>query len=112
MKATDFLKDGLAVLNQRAKEYVPHALNETPQTENSFGAIANAFNAITHRDLVSSDIALILDLLKKVRQYSNPNRLHFDSLQDSVNYTALWAANLCTEFNYVKQESNRSDSEV
>lgn len=111
MKASDFLKYGLSILEERGKQYEPQN-SQNVKHENSFEPVAIAYNAITGASLQGSDIALILDLLKKVRQYSNPTRLHFDSLVDSVNYTALWASNLHQEFNYVKPESNTGDSEV
>lgn len=111
MNASEFLKVGLDILDERGKQYEPQNSQQVTH-ENSFEPVANAYNAITGKSLQGSDIALILDLLKKVRQYSNPTRLHFDSLVDSVNYTALWASNLHWEFSSVKPESIRSDSEV
>lgn len=111
MKASDFLKYGLSILEERGKQYEPQN-SQNVKHENSFEPVAIAYNAVTGASLQGSDIALILDLLKKVRQYSNPTRLHFDSLVDSVNYTALWASNLHQEFNYVKPESITGDSEV
>jgi hypothetical protein len=111
MKASDFLKFGLTILEERGKQYEPQN-NQNVKHENSFEPVANAYNAITGANLQGSDVALILDLLKKVRQYSNPTRLHLDSLYDSVNYTALWASNLHQEFNHAKPESTTGDSEV
>lgn len=112
MTASDFLREGQKILDQRGKEYVPQDSNNKPKHEDSFESVASAFNAITRRNLSGSDVALILNLLKKVRQYTNPTRLHFDSLQDSVNYDALWASNLMEELSHVNQESTTDHQPV
>jgi len=90
--APEYLSEGLRILGERGKEYDPQGTSER-----SFDAVAEAYNVITGRDLRGSDVCLMLDLVKKVRQYSNPTRLHADSLVDSVNYTGLWAEQLTKE---------------
>lgn len=105
MTASDFLFEGKRILDQRGREYEQQNAASLVKHENSFESTALAFNAITRNNLSGSDVALLLNLLKKVRQYSNPNRLHFDSLIDSVNYDALWASNLMEELSHVNQES-------
>jgi len=38
-------------------------------------------------------------MVKLVRQYSSPDRLHHDSLLDGVSYLSLWAEELTKELN-------------
>ncbi len=92
--AADMLSMGLQIQSSRKTEYNPEG-----KEENSFALIAEMFNAATHhrKNLSPSDVALILDCLKKVRQYSVPDRIHHDSLVDSVNYTAFWGSELIKE---------------
>jgi hypothetical protein len=90
--APEYLSEGLRILGERGKEY-----DQQGTSERSFDAVAEAYNVITGRDLRGSDVCLMLDLVKKVRQYSNPTRLHADSLVDSVNYSALWDEQLTKE---------------
>lgn len=90
--AVDYLKHGVSVIGERGKQYNTHC-----EQERSFPQVAQAFTALTGRQLSGSDVCLILNLVKKVRQYAQPNRLHQDSLIDSVNYDALWAQELTSE---------------
>lgn len=92
--AIEFLNDCIDVQSQRGKEY------QGDDNERSFQTVADAFNTITGRDLKASDICLILTTLKLVRQYSDPNRLHADSLLDGVSYMSLWAEELTRECNH------------
>lgn len=89
--AADFLSEGMRVLTERGQQY------GSGERECSFPQVAQAFNAITGRDLAGSDICLILALVKQVRQYVQPERFHEDSAVDGVNYTALQAEQLKRE---------------
>jgi len=62
---------------------------DQPHGERSAGPTVLAFNAITGRNLTESEGWLFLQLLKDVRQWSNPNEYHPDSAIDSVAYAAL-----------------------
>lgn len=88
----DFLSACLQVQSQRAKQY-----DATGTGERSFAAAASAFNAVTGKDMKGSDVCLILEMVKLVRQYSSPDRLHEDSVLDKVSYSALWAEELTKE---------------
>ena len=65
--------------------------------ERSFAAAASAFNAVTGHNLKGSDICLVLEMVKLIRQYSDPTRLHADSVLDKVSYSALWAEEITKE---------------
>ena len=90
--AVEFLNACVAVQSERGQQYDPNGTGER-----SFAAAAIAFTALTGKPLVGSDICLIIELVKKVRQYSKPDRIHHDSLLDSVSYDSLWAAELIKE---------------
>lgn len=89
LKVNDLINQIQTVQQDRAKEY-------NKEEERSFSNIAVAFNAITHRPnyLQGSDIALILQILKDVRLYANPETVHKDSLIDKPSYALLH----CEEF--------------
>lgn len=92
MKSTDLLSACAAVQSERGKQY------DTSGTgERSFKAAADAFNALTGHELKGSDVCLLLVCLKAVRQYSNPARVHDDSVLDLVSYSALWGEELYNE---------------
>ncbi len=91
-KSTDYLNDCAQVQKQRGEQY-----DSTGSGERSFSAAADAFNAITGNKLKGSDICLMLQVLKDVRQYSDPSRLHEDSLLDKVSYASLHAEELNKE---------------
>ena len=88
----DYLEECVEVQKQRGEQY-----DATGSGERSFSACANAFNAVTGRDLKGSDVCLILQTLKDVRQYSDPTRLHEDSILDKVSYASLHAEELNKE---------------
>lgn len=88
----DYLSECAEVQKQRGEQY-----DKSGTGERSFAACAAAFNAITGRDLKGSDICLILECLKNIRQYSDPTRLHEDSLLDKVSYASLHAEELNKE---------------
>ena len=64
------------------------------QGERSMGKTVIAFNAITGRDLTESEGWLMLQVLKDVRQWQNPNEYHQDSGEDCIAYAALKAESL------------------
>jgi hypothetical protein len=90
--AVEFLNACAAVQSERAKQYDARGTGER-----SFAAAASAFNAVTGNGLTGSDVCLLLTMVKLVRQYSSPDRLHHDSLLDGVSYLSLWAEELTKE---------------
>lgn len=90
MKATDFLQAAIDTQAERGKEY------DSPEGERSMGRTVTAFNAITGRDLTEAEGWLLLQVLKDVRQWQNPERYHHDSALDGVAYASLKAEALCT----------------
>lgn len=97
MKSTDLLQAAIAVQSERGAEY-KKPTDGDKQVERSFARVAAAFNEITGRDIKASEIALMLTVLKLVRQCSQ-DRVHADSLVDAVSYSSLWA-----ELVYVENE--------
>lgn len=83
--APEFLQSALSTLTQRGKDY------DKPEGERSAAAVAVAFNAITGRNLTEAEVWLVLQLVKDVRQWQNPERYHADSALDCVAYAALKA---------------------
>lgn len=81
--ASDLLSQGTEILNQRGAEY-----EKNDNQERSFDSVAAAFNAITGKDLTAAEVALVLQCVKDVRQWSQ-DRLHEDSVIDGINYAAL-----------------------
>jgi dihydrodipicolinate reductase len=90
--AQDFLEAIAKVQSNRGAEY-----EEQSKEERSFAKVAASYNAIRDTNLAGSDIALIQAQLKFVRQYSNPERIHHDSLLDAPSYTVLWSSELMAE---------------
>jgi len=88
--APDFLQSALNTLTQRGKDY------DKPEGERSAAAVAVAFNAITGRNLTEAEVWLVLQLVKDVRQWQNPERYHADSALDCVAYAALKAEALAS----------------
>lgn len=89
--AAEFLKAGLRILGQRGNQYDPSG-----REERSFKQVAEAFNAITGKDLKGSDVCLVLAVLKLVRQNA-ASEFHEDSAIDGINYLALYAEELLGE---------------
>lgn len=89
--AVQFLNEAAYTLAQRGSDY------DKPEGERSAGAVAQAFNAITRRDLTEAEVWLILQLVKDVRQWQNPGRYHADSALDCVAYAALKAEALAAQ---------------
>lgn len=78
----------LKLLHARGQEY------DQPQGERSMARAVKAFNAITGRDLTEAEGWLLLQILKDVRQWTNPSRTHEDSLFDCIAYAMLKAESL------------------
>lgn len=85
MKSTDFLQSAIDVQAERGKQY------DSPEGERSMGRTMAAFNAITGRDLAEAEGWLLLQILKDVRQWQNPEQYHHDSALDGVAYASLKA---------------------
>lgn len=90
--AKQYLSECIDVQNQRGEQY-----DSKGTGERSFDAAAKAYNALTGQNLKGSDVCLMLSCVKAVRQYSDPSRLHEDSLLDLVSYASLWAEELNKE---------------
>ena len=91
-KSIDYLNECMEVQNQRGEQY-----DSKGTGERSFAAAASAFNAMTGQNLKGSDVCLLLSCVKAVRQYSDPARVHEDSLLDLVSYASLWAEEINKE---------------
>lgn len=83
--APGFLKRAADLLAERAAQY------NSPQGERSMGKTVEAFNAITGRQLSEAEGWLLLQILKDVRQWKNPDAFHRDSAEDAIAYAALKA---------------------
>lgn len=92
MKSADLLRECIEVQSERGKQY-----DKDGTQERSFAAAAKAYNSVTGRDLEGSDVCLMLVMVKLVRQYSDPSRLHEDSVLDGISYGALWGEELYRE---------------
>lgn len=79
-----FLDRVKTIQEERGAEY------EQGDGERSFAKIAAVFNTYRGKDLLPSDIALILEIMKNVRFYAQ-DRYHLDSVIDKVSYASLWA---------------------
>lgn len=90
MKATEFLQAAIDTQAERGKQY------DSPEGERSMGRTVQAFNAITGRDLTEAEGWLLLQVLKDVRQWQNPDKYHHDSALDGVAYASLKAEALST----------------
>lgn len=90
MKAQDFLRKGADLLEERGKQY------DQPCGERSMGKAVSAFNTITGRSLSEAEGWLLLQILKDVRQWQNPDKYHADSAEDCVSYAALKAEALAS----------------
>ena len=90
--ATDYLQECMDIQKQRGEEY-----SSTGEPERSFSTVAQVFTLITGKELVGSDIVLIQQILKDIRQYADPTRFHEDSGLDKVSYAALHSEELRKE---------------
>lgn len=90
--SVEFLQQCINVQAERGKQYDPKG-----DKERSFATVASMFNEVRGTELKGSDICLILEFVKLVRQYADPSRVHDDSLLDKVSYSSLWAEELKRE---------------
>ena len=81
MNSVEILNQCATVQKERGKEY-------GGGKERSFDQVATAFNAITRKNLTAAEVALLLQIVKDVRQWS-ADRLHVDSVIDGVSYGSL-----------------------
>ena len=91
MTSIDFLNACKRIQEERAGEY------ETEGGERSFEKISTAFNAITGKDLTPAEVALIFQILKDVRFFSQ-DRYHHDSVVDCISYASLKAELLYNQY--------------
>lgn len=99
--------DHIGIENVKADEVMAIAINtisdrgdtyDKAGEERSFEAVAIAFNAITRVGITPAEVALILQLVKDVRQWSSPD-IHPDSAIDSIAYAGLKSEELMREGN-------------
>lgn len=83
--STYFLQAAIDVQAERGKQY------DAPGGERSMGRTIKAFNAITGHNLTEAEGWLLLQVLKDVRQWQNPDKFHEDSALDGVAYSSLKA---------------------
>lgn len=88
-------RDALQIIDAATQHMRDRAATyDQPQGERSMGRTVTAFNAITGRDLKESEGWLLLQLLKDVRQWQNPDVYHRDSAEDAIAYAGLKAESL------------------
>ena len=85
--ASKIADSALKHIRERAETY------DQPTGERSAAKTAKAFNAITGKDITESEVWLLLQLLKDVRQWSRED-YHQDSAEDCIAYAALKAESL------------------
>ena len=85
--ASEIADSALKHIRERAETY------DQPTGERSAAKTAKAFNAITGKDIAESEVWLLLQLLKDVRQWSRED-YHQDSAEDCIAYAALKAESL------------------
>lgn len=91
LSAPEVLGKAQALMEERGKQY------DQPGGERSMGRAVRAFNAITGKNLSEPEGWLLLQVLKDVRQWQNPDKYHADSAEDCVAYAALKAEALAGE---------------
>jgi hypothetical protein len=89
-----FLDEAKRIQAERGQQYDK---NGEQTKERSMGRAVEAFNAITTKSITESEGWLLLQLLKDVRQWSNPDEFHLDSAIDSVSYASLKAESLAAK---------------
>ena len=82
--ASNIVDAALQHIKDRATTY------DSPEGERSALKTAQAFNAITGKDLTEAEVFLLLQILKDVRQWQK-GIPHQDSLEDCIAYAALKA---------------------
>jgi len=91
--AKGFLQMSIQLQNERGAEY-----ESKVKEERSFSKIATAFNSITTKTITPAEVALLLQIVKDVRQFGK-DRYHADSVVDSVSYSSLKAEELYKQYN-------------
>ena len=66
--------------------------------ERSFAKVAVCFTEITGKHITPAEVALLLGILKDVRQWTDPSRFHRDSALDSVAYHTLKVEELLDQY--------------
>lgn len=84
VSATGILSKVAGLIGERGRQY-------DKKEGRSMGRAVSAFNAITGKNILEEEGYLLLQILKDVRQWQNPDNAHVDSLEDSVAYAALKA---------------------
>jgi hypothetical protein len=83
--AVGLLRKSAEIMEERGKQY------DSPEGERSMGKAVAALNAITGRDLTEREGWLLLELVKKVREFTAEpgSHAHTDSVVDGTAYSAL-----------------------
>lgn len=84
-KSTEFLQASIDVQAERGKQY------DAADGTRSMVKTVLAFNIITGRDLTEAEGWLLMQIVKDVRQWQNPDKYHEDSALDCVAYASLKA---------------------
>jgi hypothetical protein len=88
----NFLQKAISLQEERGNEYEGQG-----KQERSFNKISIAFNTITGKNITPAEVALLLQIVKDVRQFSQ-DRYHQDSIEDSVSYASLKAELLYEQY--------------
>lgn len=83
--ASEIADAALQHIKERATTY------DSPEGERSALKTAQAFNAITGKNITEAEVFLLLQILKDVRQWQVPYKTHKDSIEDCIAYAALKA---------------------
>ena len=83
--STYFLQAAIDVQAERGKQY------DAPDGTRSMVKTVQAFNAITGHTLTEAEGWLLMQIVKDVRQWQNPDKYHEDSALDGVAYASLKA---------------------
>ncbi|MEJ5863547.1 hypothetical protein [Pseudomonas farsensis] len=86
-----FLQTAIDVQAERGKQY------DAPDGTRSMVKTVQAFNAITGHNLTEAEGWLLMQIVKDVRQWQNPDKYHEDSALDGVAYSSLKAEALAAE---------------
>lgn len=93
MKSIEILRRAAQLQEERGRDY-----DKEGKEERSNHVVADLFNILKGEQVLApSDVFLILEFVKLARQYSNPNRLHLDSVMDKTSYSSLWGEALIQE---------------
>lgn len=87
-----------AAFLRRAQDLLLRRGGDIDQTEERSGVqVAMAFSAITGKNIAPSEVYLLLQILKDVRQWAKADGVHMDSAEDCVAYAALKAEQLVSD---------------